>query len=194
MGLVLPPRRNVLSIAQGFGLVVAALVLIAACASTPEATRDRAQNAAGASSSCPSRTRATGLLPGVKPEEATLAYWLERYSQPELDQVLMDDAAIAAYNMRVGRRPGRESFSQRDLRVPLDPLVLAAETRERLGSLRPDLLDGKLLASDNRAVADKDLAAFSEPAAPSFAATVWRAWCAASAENHRRSDLPRRPG
>ena len=147
----------------------AGLVVLACCASTPEATRDRAQNAAGASSTCPPRTRAAALLPGVKSEEATLAYWLKRYSQAELDAVLMDDAAIAAYNLRVGRRPGRDSFSQRDLRVPLDPLVLAAETRERLGSLRPDLLDGKLLASDNRAVAEKDLAAFSEPATPSTA-------------------------
>lgn len=151
-----------------------ALVVLAHCASTPEATRDRAQNTGGASSSCPARTRAAALLPGVKPEEATLGYWLKRYSQPELDAVLMDDAAVAAYNLRVGRRPGRESFSQRDLRVPLDPLVLAAETRERLGSLRPDLLDGKLLGSDDRSVADKQLAAFSEPAPATTSAPALR--------------------
>lgn len=152
-----------------FVLAVAVLLTHVQCASTPEATRDRAQNAAGASASCPARVRAQPLLPGVQAEETTLAFWLERYTQPELDAVLMDDAAIAAYNVRVGRRPGRESFSQRDLRVPLDSLVLQAETRERLASLRPDLLNGKLLTSDNRSLADKDLAAFSEP--PSAAST-----------------------
>jgi hypothetical protein len=149
-------RRIALGIALG--------LLHVQCASTPEATRDRAQNAAGANSSCPARMRAPALLPGVQSEEATLAYWLKRYTQAELDAVLMDDVAIAAYNLRVGRRPGRDSFSQRDLRVPLDPLVLQAETRERVGSLRPDLLNGKLLTSDNRALSESELAPFSHPA------------------------------
>jgi hypothetical protein len=147
-------RRFVLAI----GLVLAH----AQCASTPEATRDRAQNAAGASGTCPARVKAGALLPGVNAEETKLNYWLARYSQRELDAVLMDDAAIAAYNLRVGRRPGRDAFSQRDLRVPLDPLVLASDTRDRLNALRPDVSNGKLLTSDNRTLADKELAAFSQ--------------------------------
>ncbi|HKP64648.1 MAG TPA: NlpC/P60 family protein [Polyangiales bacterium] len=149
-------------------VLLAAGVLFAQldCASTPEATRDRAQNGAGATASCPARTKAPAVLPGVQPEEQTLAYWLKRYTPAQLDQVLMDDASIAAYNLRVGRRPGRDSFSQRDLRVPLDPLVLQAELRERLGSLRPDVSSGKLLNPNSQALGEAELAAFSEtPAA-----------------------------
>jgi len=132
------------------------------CASTPEAARDRTESTAGSNASCPPRMKAPALLPGVEQKERTLAYWLERFTPAELDSVLMDDAEIAAYNRRVGRRPGRESFSQRDLRVPLDPLVLASEVRERLGSLRPDLTSGKLLTATNQSLAEAEQAVFAE--------------------------------
>ncbi|HKU38389.1 MAG TPA: NlpC/P60 family protein [Polyangiales bacterium] len=143
-------------------LVLGILLGQQACASTPDATQGRVQNGAGANASCPARTKAPAILPGVQPEELTLEYWLKRYPAAQLDHVLMDDAAIAAYNQRVGRRPGRDSFSQRDLRVPLDPLVLQAELRERLGSLRPDVAGGKLFDAKSQALGEAELAAFAD--------------------------------
>ncbi len=143
-------------------LAAGALALVQ-CAITPGPS-DRAQSGAGASATCPTRARAAALLPGVDAQEATLQYWLARYTPAELDSVLMDDAEIAAYNLRVGRRPGRDSFSQRDLRVPMDPLVLQGELRERLNVLRPDLANGKLLTAANQPIGEAELAVFSEPA------------------------------
>ncbi|MET0389451.1 MAG: NlpC/P60 family protein, partial [Polyangiales bacterium] len=110
-------------------------------------------------------------LPGVKPEELTLAHWLARYTPAELDAVLLDEAAIADYNARIGRRQGRATFSQRDLRVPVDALTLTADVRERLQMLGPDVNAGKLVTREGAPVDEPTKALFSQPvkllAAPS---------------------------
>jgi hypothetical protein len=130
---------------------------------TAESERPRDAAQAGAGGSCGTHTRAPELLPGVKPEEQSLAYWLARYSPAELDAALIDEAGIAAYNERIGRRQGRANYSQRDLRVPIDSLSLSDSMRERLALLRPDVSAGKLVARDGRALGDAPRALFEQP-------------------------------
>ena len=121
------------------------------------------RNQAGGGAECPAHARAPNPLPGVQAEETKLAYWLKRYSQSDLDAVPMDTDAIEAYNARVGRRYGRETFSQRDLRVPADGLELANDVRERLDQLRKDVSSGKLVNRSGKALTEADRSAFAEP-------------------------------
>jgi hypothetical protein len=144
------------------------LTLLAACAfqlacNARNADGSARRDQAGSGAECPGHARASLPLPGVKPEEATLAYWLRRYSPAELDAKLMDADEVAAYNARVGRRLGRQVYSQRDLRVPADGLELATDVRERLAQLRPDLSTGKLVSRTGRPLSDQERAAFAEP-------------------------------
>lgn len=150
------------------GRWLALAALLGACATSPETARDPAEDGAGHSGgSCPARVAAPSPLPGVEPRELTLDYWLKRYTPAQLDSVLLDAEAIAAYNLGVGRRPGREAFSQRDLRVPLDPLALQGELRERLAQLKPDVAAAKLITGDSKPLDPAELAVFAEaPAAP----------------------------
>jgi hypothetical protein len=117
---------------------------------------------AGGGSECPGHVRAANPLPGVQPAEATLAYWLNRYSPRQLDAELMSTDEVAAYNQRVGRRLGRDAYSQHDLRVPADPLELTNDVRERLSQLRPEVSTGKLVNRSGRALSEQERAAFSE--------------------------------
>jgi cell wall-associated NlpC family hydrolase len=152
----------------GLGAALAFLLApLGGCATSLEQTRDRGQEAAGeGGGTCPARVPAGSPLPGVKAEELTLDYWLRRYTPGQLDSVLLDAEAIAAYNQRIGRRPGRDEFSQRDLRVPIDPLVLQAQTHERLAYLRPELSAAKLISGESKPLDQGQLSVFSEqPAA-----------------------------
>ena len=132
------------------------------------AERAQERSEAGSGATCGTHVRAKLPLPGVKPEEMTLPYWLARYSPADLDKVLMDEESIAAYNERIGRRQGRESYSQRDLRVPIDSLALSEELRERLTNLRPDVAADKLVGRDGKPLSAADKAVFEE--APKLAA------------------------
>jgi hypothetical protein len=119
------------------------------------------RNQAGGGAECAGHVRATIPLPGVRPEETKLAYWLKRYSPAELDAVLMSPESVADYNARVGRRFGRETYSQRDLRVPLDSLELASDIRERLSQLRPEVSTGKLVNRAGRPLSEAERTAFT---------------------------------
>ncbi|HEX4355275.1 MAG TPA: hypothetical protein VHZ95_20230, partial [Polyangiales bacterium] len=80
---------------------MAAAVSLGCGTGTTGAEAPIAHSAAGGGAECAGRTRAQNLMPGIRPEEATLDYWLHRYSERELDAVLMDADQIAAYDARV---------------------------------------------------------------------------------------------
>ncbi len=152
--------------------VVAALALgalgafdLLACAAPHDPARPTAtsQAAAGAAGSCPARIPATTPLPGTRPEHATLAYWLGRYSALELDTPLLSVAEIAAYNARVGRRPGGHRFAQKSLRVPPDRVELAHDLAGRLAPMRAKLDTAALVAADGQRLAGVALDAFAAP-------------------------------
>jgi hypothetical protein len=118
--------------------------------------------AAGSGSACRGHIPASTPLPGVKPEQATLQYWLSRYSQAELDRPLLGEADIDAHNARVGRRQGRSEFSQRDLRVPLSQLDLEQELRERLTHQLRELNEQQLVLLDGRPLAAAEAGMFGK--------------------------------
>ena len=113
--------------------------------------------------SCNAHFPASTPLPGVKQEEQTLEYWLARFTKSELETVLMDEASITAYNQRIGRRQGRETYSQRDLRVPVDSLGLNEELRERLAFLRADLTANSLVTRDGQVLSEPLKQRFEQP-------------------------------
>ena len=105
---------------------------------------------------------ATFPLPGVKPEETRLDYWLARYAPSELDQPLLNNAEIAAYNTRVGRRQGDNDYSQRDLRVPHSQLELEVDVRDRLSYQREEIEAGRLVQLDGAPLPPTHLAAWND--------------------------------
>lgn len=153
---------------------VATLAIVCGAALAGCPSRDRAPAPAGsatatsatsgnASASCPARVASAALLPGTSAAQAALAYWLARYSPSELDAALLDEAAVADYNATIGKRPGHAVYSQQDLSVAVDPLVLANDVRERLRQLLPQLTRGELVDRSGHALPQTALAAFSEP-------------------------------
>ncbi|HEX7476973.1 MAG TPA: hypothetical protein VF331_04150, partial [Polyangiales bacterium] len=111
---------------------------------------------------CPARTPADALLPGTSAEQNTLAYWLTRYTQSELDEPLLDADEIAQYDATIGRRPGHALYSQQDLSVAADPLVLAGDVRERIRQLLPQVTRGELVDREGRTLLPAQRAGFVE--------------------------------
>jgi hypothetical protein len=104
-------------------------------------------------------------MPGTRPEQLTLAYWLARYSAAELDAPLMSEAQVRAYDLGVGRA-GDDPASQRDLLRMPGPALLQHELRERLGHLRERLSDGRYGDAAGSAMNGAALAAFDAPLPP----------------------------
>jgi hypothetical protein len=140
--------------------VVLALVLILeACATSPE----RGQAVAGAlavnSPSCPEQVAPAGLPPGTRSEHMELAYWLERYPSAALDEPLLSPEDIQAYDVAVGRS-GDALYSQRDLLRPLDTARFAREVEERLEYMRVRLHDGRYVPGTRKPLSPTELASF----------------------------------
>lgn len=119
--------------------------------------------AAASGTKCQGHLAATLPVPGVKPEETRLEYWLARYSAAELDRPLLSQADIASYNTRVGRRQEPNDYSQRDLRVPHSQLELEVQLRERLSHQQSELDAGQLVKLDGSALRPDEAAPFRAP-------------------------------
>jgi hypothetical protein len=135
-------RRTALA---GLSWSVAVLGWLCGCApagpqgAAGQGAQRAAQPADATPGACPARVEAPAQLPGTRPEQATLEYWLARHDAAELDRPLMDRIAIERYDREIGRRPGHELFSQRDLREPPDARLIADDVSGRLGFLRRQL-------------------------------------------------------
>jgi hypothetical protein len=137
-----------------------AICLLFACSAERAHSVERS-TAAASGNACRGHVAASLPLPGVKPEETTLPYWLARYSATELDRPLLSEPEIAAYNARIGRRQGESDYSQRDLRVPMSQLELRAMVSERLSHQLAELNKAELVQLDGRPVTAERLSAFS---------------------------------
>jgi hypothetical protein len=140
------------------GLLVVWMLL--ACGAERAHSVERSQ-AAASGTACRGHVAASLPLPGVKPEETRLDYWLARYSAAELDRPLLSEQEIAAYNTRIGRRQGHNDYSQRDLRVPHSQLELDVELRERLSHQLAELDAGQLVQLDGTALSREQAGVFS---------------------------------
>ena len=145
-------------------LLIASASLLS-CTTPPGQPAQPSASSAGASATneagtCPARSSAPELLPGTRPEHATLAYWLARHSAAELDAPLLSAGQIADYNARVGRRPGQHPFAQRSLGELADPVRLRRELSERLAYMRDKLDSGSYVGPDGSALPAPARAAF----------------------------------
>ena len=146
------------------GLLTCAGLL--ACA----ARREQARGPAGApatavaeSAACPEHAAAPEALPGARPEQRTLDYWLGRYDTPALDAPLLTAEEIAAYDARVGRRPGGHLFAQRNLLTRPDRVETERDVWGRLTALRTKLDAAQLVDNNAKPPAADAIAAFATP-------------------------------
>lgn len=140
-------------------------MLAIGCAEPREQARSsaNAQETTTTASECAARVPAPDLLPGTKPEQLSLDYWLARYDSAALDAPLLTAEEIEAYNALVGRRPGSHVFGQRDLLVAPDLLETEHDVSERLAFLRTKLGEGEYVVTGGGALPDEALAAFRAP-------------------------------
>ncbi len=115
---------------------------------------------------CPAKLAGKPPMPQVSAAQNTLAYWLRRYSPRELDETILGPEDVARYDAAIGRRPGHEVYSQRDLSVPVDPLLLASDVRERLTQMQPLLAKHELVDATGQPLSQPQLSAFAEPMPP----------------------------
>lgn len=158
--------------------LLCALALAACSKAAPESAQPAAGTAAPqgeatpGSAACPAHAKAPGRVIGTTAEQETLAYWLGRYSAEQLDAPLLTEAQIAAYNAALGRRPGDNVASQRDLLEPVDRSLVVNDMHDRLAYVRERIEDGRYVADNGQKLDAPQLAGFSaelpQPLAPSL--------------------------
>jgi cell wall-associated NlpC family hydrolase len=115
-------------------------------ASEPPPTTTTAPDAGLAA--CGDPIDAPSPLPHVRAEEQTLAYWLARSSDAELDRPLMTETEIATHDRAVGSGGDDLPFARVSLgQVPSHDLV-EREVRERLAFMRERLTNGSYVVDD----------------------------------------------
>ncbi len=147
--------------------VVAALVaLTGSCAGkTPEsesaadpaaAAKRAAAAAAAAPDTCPAFAKAPDILPGVKPEQRELGYWLERTGKAtDLDEVLLDAGDIRRLNASYAV-PREAFYPQHDLMTPVNPEVVARKAAGRIAFVRKKVDAGEYVGGDGKPAALPD--------------------------------------
>ncbi|MBM4376226.1 MAG: C40 family peptidase [Deltaproteobacteria bacterium] len=136
------------------GIVLVAAVSLAwpslGCARPSAPTGSGTAPSATGAPGCGARVSAPNPLPGVKPEQRTLAYWVDR--QPDVDGVVLAPAAIRAHNQafvaRDRAKPDADALALFDLRTPVDRARLEQELEARLGFLRTRVEKGDYVALD----------------------------------------------
>jgi cell wall-associated NlpC family hydrolase len=97
---------------------------------------------------CGPAVEAPSPLPHVRPDEQTLAYWLARMPDAELDRPLMSEADIAAHDRAIGGGGEDLPFARLALGVTPERDVVEREVRERLAFMRERLESGAYVMSD----------------------------------------------
>jgi NlpC/P60 family protein len=101
---------------------------------------------------CAPFSETSGPLPGVKPEQLTLEYWLTQLSgQYDLDQVLLSPQQIATLNASL-QVPRDDYHPPLDLAAPLDASQLAGEVEQRRVWAREKLSSGEYVSASGAAL------------------------------------------
>ncbi|MCC6526676.1 MAG: hypothetical protein IT373_28770, partial [Polyangiaceae bacterium] len=141
----------------------AALVaLFCACGAPPRstATGQDGERDGGAVSTCAARELAPTLLPGVAPEERTLAYWLGRLGA-DGDEVVLDPEAVRRHDAAFAALAGPERLGAVDLLAPPDDAALKDEVNQPLGYLQERVQKGELVDAGGAALAASRVAALA---------------------------------
>ena len=119
--------------------------------------------------SCPETRRVEPPMPNVAAEHETAAYWIGRSaSYGQLDQPLLDAAAVARHNLALRQALDGEAVGQVDLLAPLDDAAISTQVSERLAYLRERIEDGTLVDARGRDLSENAQQAFASPAALSL--------------------------
>ena len=121
-----------------------------------------------AAGQCPERESAKFPLPGVSAEQLKADYWLTQLRSAELDPdaELLSVEAIDRYNRAVGRKPGNDDHTQRDLLLPVDRVELLKSLDERLGYMKGRLDKQQLRDQEGKAIDAPLLARFTSAHLP----------------------------
>lgn len=111
---------------------------------------------------CGPAVEAPSPLPRVQPEEQTLAYWLARTPDAELDRPLMTQAEIAAHDRAIGGGGEDLPFDRLSLaQVPARELVVR-EVSERLAFMRDRLEGGSYVGEGGERLPGPSLARYAD--------------------------------
>ncbi|MBI2896371.1 MAG: C40 family peptidase [Deltaproteobacteria bacterium] len=151
------------SLPPAFALV--AIVGAAGCGSSGDGRRAAPAGPAPRAIECPPRLPAPSPLPGVRPEQRTAAYWLERAAlQGGLDDVLLSAEEIALHDqaLKAPREDGK-SLGWVDLTLPVQTAALRDELAERLGYLRERAASGEYVDASGRRLDAARVEVFAVP-------------------------------
>ena len=113
---------------------------------------------------CPATATAPSPLPGVRPEQRTLAYWLGRVAdQGDLDEPLLSPAAITDHNRALALPFEERPLGHADLLAPIDRDFLLLEVTERVDFMREKLERGGYLTRDGERASAEQIAPFAAP-------------------------------
>lgn len=100
-------------------------------------------------------------LPRVRPDEQTLAYWLARTPDAELDRPLMSETEIAAHDRAIGSGGDDLAFTRVSLAEAPTHELVEREVTERLAFMRERLESGAYVGDDGAHVSAATLARFA---------------------------------
>ena len=122
---------------------------------------------------CGAARQAPELLPSVRPEEQTLAYWLARRDAADLDRPLMTPTDIASHDRAIAGGGEDLPFSRLSLAEAPDAALVEREVDERLAFVRERLENGSYVAENGERVSPAVLARYaSSPLGPTDGALV----------------------
>lgn len=117
---------------------------------------------------CPANVEATLPLPGVNEAQLTPSYWIDQLQRAGLEpqKPVLNVAAIERYNDAVGRKPGNDDHTQRNLLMPVNVSELRKSLDERLGYMHKRLSKQELRSANGDAVGAEVLQRFSSTHLP----------------------------
>ena len=107
---------------------------------------------------CEPQQAAPNPLPGVKPEQRTAAYWIERHPSP--DQPLMDESQITRHNLSLQRQIEGEPIGRANLDTAPDSAFIQKQVETRIRYMREKLDAGTYVDVNGGSLQGKELATF----------------------------------
>lgn len=159
-----------LGLGVALGLIAATSgAAIVGCGSAGGARRSAGGGAESpeASGPCPIEAAAPAVLPGVRAEERTAAYWIGRSPDPDVVVLGADDIARheAAFRAAHDASPNDDPLTHEDIRHPPSRALVEHELGERLSYLGERVKDGRYLAANGEKLSGDAARVFEAPAA-----------------------------
>lgn len=124
-----------------------------------------APTSAPAPDACPAQAEAPALMPGLRAEQTTLAYWLDQMAtRHDLDEVLLRSGELERINRAAHSRPhGPDGRVEEDLDQPLTAERIEQHLDERLGWMREQAQAKRHLEPGGEPLSAQALALYARP-------------------------------